>query len=105
MSTIPLPLRSAADRVALSRDVLVHLLGSAPLPPEATSREAMERYGANTAAYQTWTVWRAAELFTREWQAFLAEQMPAQGQRATTMDVGAAAVPVAAVEPERIACQ
>ena len=87
---IPPPLRSAADCVALSRDQLVALLGSAPLAPEATPREAMERYGANTAAYQTWTVWRAAELFAREWQAFLAEQMPAQGQRATTMDVGAA---------------
>jgi len=82
MTAIPLTVRSAADRVLLSRN---HLRATLPGPVPATTAEAVTQYGARSAELQSWFALNAVEAFAREWQAFVAAQMPAQGERPSTM--------------------
>jgi hypothetical protein len=103
-AVIPVALRSRADAVMLAVYHTATQLGANPPGVDATPAEALRHYGNDRDAWQRWMAWRAIALFIPEWQAFVAAQMPASGERARTMNAGSVQAP-AAEEPECLGCQ
>jgi hypothetical protein len=85
-------LRSAAEDVIIKTASLVHLLPTELPPPDMPDSEALawffERHSDTVArgVWTFWCAWRAGAAFDAKWRAFLAVVLPAQGERARTMD-------------------
>jgi len=86
MTPIPLEIRSRADAVVIAANHLRALLPASVPPADAPTADAIVALHANAAALQMWLAWSAVVRFTWAWKALVAENMPAQGGRPTTMD-------------------
>lgn len=85
MTILP-ELRTAADNVVIGANHLGSLLRNDCLPPATPTAEAVKHYGPTSEKLQVWMAWRAIVLFSPLWMFHVEQLMPAQGERARTME-------------------
>jgi hypothetical protein len=86
MTPIPLEIRSRADAVVIAANHLRALLPASIPPADAPTADAIAALHDNPAALQVWLAWSAVVRFAWVWNALVVENMPAQGERARTME-------------------